>query len=84
MFGSAWNHGATLAFIGEYVRTEKDSDMEFTGIIGLIHLILVVYAAVSILGAPGTTGQKVLWILLVLLFPVVGLIIWFLAGPKKA
>lgn len=58
--------------------------VEFTGILGLIHLILVVYAAVSILGASVATGQKVLWILLVLIFPVVGLIIWFLAGPKKA
>ncbi len=58
--------------------------MEFTGILGLIHLALVIYAAVSILGSPATSGQKVLWILLVLIFPLVGLIIWFIAGPKKA
>ncbi|MBR2656715.1 PLD nuclease N-terminal domain-containing protein [Yoonia sp.] len=55
----------------------------FTGILGLVHLALVVWAAVSILGSGASQGQKVLWILLVLLFPVVGLIIWFLAGPKK-
>ncbi|MCC6000388.1 MAG: PLDc_N domain-containing protein [Pararhodobacter sp.] len=55
----------------------------FTGFFGLIHLALVVWAAVSILGSSATDGRKVLWILLVLLFPVVGLIIWFIAGPKK-
>jgi hypothetical protein len=57
---------------------------EFTGILGLIHLALVVWAAVSILGSGATQGAKVLWILLVLVFPVVGLIIWLVAGPKKA
>lgn len=55
----------------------------YTGILGILHLALVVWAAVSILGSSATQGQKVLWILLVLVFPVVGLIIWFLAGPKK-
>ncbi|WP_209427369.1 PLD nuclease N-terminal domain-containing protein [Pararhodobacter sp. SW119] len=55
----------------------------YTGILGIIHLALVVWAAVSILGSGASQGRKVLWILLVLLFPVVGLIIWFIAGPKK-
>ena len=55
----------------------------FTGVLGLIHLALVVWAAVSILGSGATQGRKVLWILLVLVFPVVGLVIWLIAGPKK-
>lgn len=55
----------------------------FTGILGLLHLAVVIYAAISILGSTASTGAKVLWILLVLVFPVVGLIIWFIAGPKK-
>jgi len=57
--------------------------VQYSGLLGLIHLALVVWAAVSILGSGATTGTKVLWILLVLVFPVVGLVIWFLAGPKK-
>lgn len=56
----------------------------YTGLLGLIHLVLVIWAAVSIIGSNASQGYKVLWILLVLVFPVVGLIIWFLAGPKKA
>ncbi|MCC5967709.1 MAG: PLDc_N domain-containing protein [Natronohydrobacter sp.] len=56
----------------------------FTGVIGILHLALVIWAAVSILGSGASQGQKVLWILLVLVFPVIGLIIWILAGPKKS
>ncbi|SDX14884.1 PLD nuclease N-terminal domain-containing protein [Roseicitreum antarcticum] len=56
----------------------------YTGFLGLVHLALVIWAAVSILGSGASQGKKVLWILLVLVFPLVGLVIWFLAGPKKA
>lgn len=55
----------------------------YTGFFGIIHLALVVWAAVSILGSGASQLQKVLWILLVLVFPVLGLIIWIVAGPKK-
>lgn len=55
-----------------------------TGIFGILHLALVIWAAVSILGSSASQGHKVLWILLVLVFPVIGLIIWILAGPKKS
>ncbi|WP_071796575.1 PLD nuclease N-terminal domain-containing protein [Natronohydrobacter thiooxidans] len=55
----------------------------FTGVIGILHLALVIWAAVSILNSRASQGKKVLWILLVLVFPVVGLIIWIIAGPKK-
>lgn len=55
----------------------------YTGILGILHLAVVIWAAISILGSNASQGQKVLWILLVLVFPLVGLIIWFLAGPKK-
>jgi hypothetical protein len=56
--------------------------VEVGGLLGLIWLIIVVYAIVKIAGSSAGTGAKVLWIVLVLLFPVVGVIIWFLLGPK--
>ena len=55
--------------------------MEY-GILALLHLIAVVYAVIQILGSGASTGAKILWSLLVLVFPVVGLIIWFFAGPR--
>ena len=47
----------------------------------LIHLAFVVYALVQIFGSGADTGSKILWTLLVGLFPLFGLIIWFFAGP---
>jgi hypothetical protein len=56
--------------------------MEFGGILGLIILALDIWAIINIFGSGASTGAKVLWILLVLILPVLGLIIWLLAGPR--
>lgn len=47
----------------------------------LVHLALWVYAAIQILGSNADTVKKVIWIVIVALFPVVGLIIWYFFGP---
>lgn len=54
----------------------------FTGLLGLLHLIIAIWAILSILKSGASTAEKIVWALVVLMFPVVGLIIWFLAGPK--
>ena len=56
------------------------------GFIGLLHLILVVYAGIQILNSRRDSLAKLIWILVVAAFPVVGLIIWYFAGagsPKR-
>jgi len=52
------------------------------GLLGLIILILDIYAIVKIFGSSASTLMKVVWIAVVLLLPVIGLIAWFLLGPK--
>lgn len=56
--------------------------IEVGGILGLIILALDIWAIIKVFGSGASTGAKVLWILLILLLPVVGLILWFLLGPK--
>jgi succinate dehydrogenase/fumarate reductase cytochrome b subunit len=56
--------------------------VEFNGLIGLLILIADVWAIINILQSPATTGSKVLWTVVVLLLPVLGLLIWFFAGPR--
>jgi len=51
------------------------------GIIGILILIADIYAIVKIAQSGASTGAKVLWILIILLLPLIGLIIWFFAGP---
>jgi hypothetical protein len=55
--------------------------MEF--IFGIVVLILDIWAIVTIIGSGASTGAKVLWIILILILPIVGFIIWFFAGPRS-
>jgi len=58
--------------------------IEFGGILGLIVLIADIWAIVSTIGSRASTGAKVLWVLLILILPVIGFIVWLLAGPRSA
>lgn len=50
-------------------------------LIGLFILVLDIFAIIKIIQSGASGTEKILWIICVLLFPVIGLIIWFLAGP---
>lgn len=49
-------------------------------ILGVVHLVLFVIAAVDIVSSNKSLMAKLLWLLLIFLLPVVGLIIYFLMG----
>jgi hypothetical protein len=55
--------------------------IEVGGIFGLLILIADIWAIVNVVRSAASTGSKVLWVLLILILPVIGLIIWLLAGP---
>ena len=56
---------------------------EVGGLFGLLVLVADVYAIVKTVQSRATTGAKVFWIVLIVLLPVLGVIIWFLAGPRN-
>lgn len=56
--------------------------IEVTGLLSLIWLIIIIWAIVKTASSNAGTGAKVLWILLLLLLPLLGLILWLLLGPK--
>ena len=58
-------------------------NLEVKGIFGLIALIITVYVIVKIVGSSASTGHKVLWIVLVLVLPLLGVILWWFLGPKS-
>ena len=57
-------------------------DIQVGGLLGLLILIADIWAIVNIAQSGASTGAKVLWIVLVLLLPVLGLILWLLLGPR--
>lgn len=59
-------------------------EIQVGGLFGLLILIADVWAIVRIVQSGASTGAKVFWIVLILLLPVLGLLIWLIAGPKDA
>ncbi|MNJ78440.1 hypothetical protein D3C77_761970 [compost metagenome] len=50
--------------------------------VGLIILALDIWAIINVIKSGVSGGVKILWVLLILLLPVLGLIIWAIAGPR--
>ena len=57
--------------------------IEVAGLLGLIWLVIVIWAIIKTAQSSAGGVAKVLWILILLFFPLVGLIIWLLLGPKR-
>ena len=53
------------------------------GLIGLVIFVLDILAIVDAVKSGMPSGKKILWIVLILLFPVVGLILYYVVGKKS-
>ena len=56
--------------------------MPYNGILGVLILIGDVWAIISIFQSGASNEKKALWIILVVLLPVLGLILWYFLGPR--
>lgn len=57
--------------------------IEVGGLFGLVLLVLVIWGIVSTIQSRASTGKKVLWVVILLLLPLLGFILWLLLGPKS-
>ncbi|MXN63580.1 hypothetical protein GR183_01575 [Stappia sp. GBMRC 2046] len=57
--------------------------MEVGGLLGLLVLAADIYAIIKTIGSGASTGAKVIWTLVILILPVLGVIFWFLFGPSE-
>ena len=55
--------------------------MEY-GIFGIIILALDIYAIYQVLTSSASGLAKIVWTIVILALPLLGLIIWFFAGPR--
>ncbi len=53
------------------------------GILGLLVLVLDIIAIVDVLKSSMDTGKKALWLILILVLPIVGMVLYFLIGKKQ-
>lgn len=57
---------------------------DYHGLLGILILILDIWAIINVVGTGRGAGEKAIWIALILILPVLGFIIWLLAGPKSS
>jgi hypothetical protein len=55
----------------------------FHPILWLVVTVLDIIAIVKVLQSGADTGTKLLWILLIILLPLLGMILYFLLGPGR-
>jgi hypothetical protein len=53
------------------------------GLLGLLVLIADVWALVNIFQSGADTGSKVIWVVVIIVLPVLGFILWYFMGPKS-
>jgi hypothetical protein len=53
-----------------------------SALLSILILVADVWAIVQIAQTNESAGSKALWIVLILFLPVLGLAIWYFAGPK--
>ena len=58
-------------------------DLGISSIGGLLILIGDIWAIINILNSSASNEKKALWVILVVLLPLLGLILWFFLGPKS-
>lgn len=56
--------------------------VQVSGLFGFVLLVLDVWAMVRVVQSRAGTGAKVFWIVLILLLPLLGFVLWLLFGPK--
>jgi len=56
----------------------------YNGLIGILILLLDIWAIINVVSSGRGAGEKTLWVVLIILLPVLGFIIWFFAGPKSS
>ena len=57
-------------------------DFGYGGIVGLLILAGDIWAIINVFQSSASNEKKLIWILAVLLLPLLGLILWFLLGPR--
>jgi Phospholipase_D-nuclease N-terminal len=55
----------------------------YTGLWGLLVLAGDIWAIINILQSSTSNEKKLLWTLVVLLLPLLGLILWYFLGPRE-
>ena len=57
--------------------------MEIGSLLGLVILVLDIFAILKVVQSGVPTINKVIWVIVILVLPVIGLLAWEIAGPRS-
>jgi hypothetical protein len=66
------------------VALSEQRRVSMGGLLGLVVLVLDIIAIIDLFKSIKDVGKKVLWLILILVLPVIGMVLYFLIGKKKA
>lgn len=69
-----------------YLGLKGDEAMEglrVQGVFGLIVLALDIWAIIHVVQSGASMAKKVIWVIVILLLPLVGFLLWLVLGPRK-
>jgi hypothetical protein len=66
-----------------WLTTQPGESVMEWGIFGLLVLIADIYAILKIVQSSASDGKKALWVAIVIVFPLIGVILWYLMGPGR-
>ncbi|RMC34707.1 PLD nuclease N-terminal domain-containing protein [Paracoccus alkanivorans] len=52
-------------------------------VFGIVVFVLDVWAIAQIINTNEPMSKKILWIAIIVILPILGLIIWYFAGPRS-
>ena len=58
-------------------------NMGYNGLWGVLVLAGDIWAIINIFQSGASNEKKLLWILVVILLPLLGLILWYFLGPRQ-
>jgi len=59
-------------------------NLGYGGLWGLLVLAGDIWAVINVFQSSASNEKKLLWILVVVLLPLLGLILWFFLGPRDS
>jgi hypothetical protein len=82
--GGEQRHHACLAGGGTLSSRSTNRRCQMYSIVGIVILVFDIIAILDCVKSNKEAGQKLLWVLLILILPLVGLILYYLVGKGKS
>lgn len=58
-------------------------NIEHYGLLGLIILVLDIFAVINVVSSSIEPISKIFWILIIIVFPILGVLLWIMLGPRS-